>query len=93
MDNREAQINYILQSLERLPPDAQQGMAWIINHFAFAEEMCRNSEFAPGELEASIQHAMDKKDFSYWRFSASVKYCKSTTINPNKRLPRTGTAA
>ena len=43
MDNREAQINYILQSLERLPPDAQQGMAWIINHFAFAEEMCRNS--------------------------------------------------
>ncbi|MCQ5129304.1 hypothetical protein NE562_06490 [Butyricicoccus faecihominis] len=63
MDNREAQINHILQSLERLPPDAQQGMAWIINHFAFAEEMCRNSEFAPGELEASIQHAMDKKDF------------------------------
>ena len=73
MENREAQINYILKSLERLSPKAQHGVIWIIDHFEFAEEMCRNSEFAPGELEESIQHAIDKKDHF---LLALLSFCK-----------------
>ncbi len=50
-NNKEEYLAKIEEAIKKLPEKAQAAICWIINHYDFVEEMCKNPEMTNEEIE------------------------------------------
>ncbi len=62
-DNRKEQIARIEKAVKELPQKAQRAIFWIIEHYDFVEEMCKNSKMTVEEIEKYKTNAEAKEDY------------------------------
>lgn len=62
-NNKEEYLAKIEEAIKRLPEKAQAAICWIINHYDFAEEMCKNPEMTNEEIEKFKEDAKAKEDY------------------------------
>ncbi|WP_027630696.1 hypothetical protein [Ruminiclostridium cellobioparum] len=53
----------IEEAIKELPNKAQNAIYWIITHFEFVEEMCKNPEMTNEEIEEYKEEAKAKEDY------------------------------
>lgn len=61
--NMDDEMTQIVETIKELPEEAQRAVYWIITHFDFVKEICKNSEMTNEEIERYKEEAWEKEDY------------------------------
>jgi len=90
--NMEYSVTKIEKAIKELPEKAQGVISWVIMHFGFVEELCKNPDMTNEEIEKHKECARAKEDYLTLALLCAMQtYNNDETPEQETDNPRNGT--